>query len=175
MLVTIDPVLLILLAEVYVKVSCYEINLCLWWKDFSWCAFISHLSPWRVVGGSSREQELTFRSYVLVSTQCAKIFRPWLWQWRHIEAVLLEGPIGCGKTSLVEHLAAMTGREEAPQLLKVQLGDQTDSKVTKKWQILVGERALNICFKILFLLRNWNNWYSSNRHAIKPQVPIITL
>ena len=69
-------------------------------------------------------------------------------------AVLLEGPIGGGKTSLVEHLAAMTGRRKPSQLLKVQLGDQTDSKVTKKWQIWVGEHTLNICFKILFLLRN---------------------
>lgn len=56
-------------------------------------------------------------------------------------AVLLEGPIGCGKTSLVEHLAAITGRRKPPQLLKVQLGDQTDSKVSKKWQILVGEHT----------------------------------
>ncbi|XP_058518315.1 midasin-like [Ochotona princeps] len=44
-------------------------------------------------------------------------------------AVLLEGPIGCGKMSLVEHLAAMTGRRKPPQLLKVQLGDQTDCKM----------------------------------------------
>ena len=56
-------------------------------------------------------------------------------------AVLLEGPIGCGKTSLVEHLAAMTGRRKPPQLLKVQLGDQTDSKVTKKWHILMGDHS----------------------------------
>lgn len=52
-------------------------------------------------------------------------------------AVLLEGPIGSGKTSLVEHLAAVTGRTKPPQLLKVQLGDQTDSKVIKKWQVLL--------------------------------------
>lgn len=56
-------------------------------------------------------------------------------------AVLLEGPIGCGKTSLVEHLGAMTGRQKPPQLLKVQLGDQTDSKVIKIQQILVGSHA----------------------------------
>ncbi|NWH71168.1 MDN1 protein, partial [Piaya cayana] len=42
--------------------------------------------------------------------------------------VLLEGPIGCGKTFLVEHLAAVTGRTKPPHILKVQLGDQTDSK-----------------------------------------------
>ncbi|KFR09321.1 Midasin, partial [Nipponia nippon] len=42
--------------------------------------------------------------------------------------VLLEGPIGCGKTSLIEYLAAVTGRTKPPHILKVQLGDQTDSK-----------------------------------------------
>ncbi|XP_077160450.1 midasin isoform X2 [Paroedura picta] len=44
-------------------------------------------------------------------------------------AVLLEGPVGCGKTSIVECLAAVTGRMKPPYILKVQLGDQTDSKV----------------------------------------------
>ncbi|MEE6475824.1 hypothetical protein FKM82_010868 [Ascaphus truei] len=44
-------------------------------------------------------------------------------------AVLLEGPIGCGKTALVEHLATVTGRLQPPDILKVQLGDQTDSKM----------------------------------------------
>lgn len=43
--------------------------------------------------------------------------------------VLLEGPVGCGKTSLVEHLAALVGRTKTPELMKLQLGDQTDSKV----------------------------------------------
>ena len=44
-------------------------------------------------------------------------------------AVLLEGAVGCGKTSLVECLAASVGRTSSPQLLKIQLGDQMDSKV----------------------------------------------
>ncbi|XP_078068621.1 midasin [Mustelus asterias] len=44
-------------------------------------------------------------------------------------AVLLEGPIGCGKTTLVEYLATLTGRQKPPEFLKVQLGDQTDSKM----------------------------------------------
>ena len=43
--------------------------------------------------------------------------------------VLLEGPIGCGKTALVEFMAAVTGHTKATDILKVQLGDQTDSKV----------------------------------------------
>ncbi|XP_061563343.1 midasin [Cololabis saira] len=45
------------------------------------------------------------------------------------KAVLLEGPIGCGKTALVEFLAAVTGHTKAAELFKVQLGDQTDSKM----------------------------------------------
>lgn len=44
--------------------------------------------------------------------------------------VLLEGPIGCGKTALVEFMAAVTGHTKATEILKVQLGDQTDSKVS---------------------------------------------
>ena len=46
------------------------------------------------------------------------------------KAVLLEGPVGCGKTALVEHLAHLTGRYKTPHIMKVQLGDQTDSKVS---------------------------------------------
>lgn len=43
--------------------------------------------------------------------------------------VLLEGPIGSGKTTLVEYVARATGRSSAPHFMKIQLGDQTDSKV----------------------------------------------
>jgi len=43
--------------------------------------------------------------------------------------VLLEGPVGSGKTSLVECLATSVGRTSCPHLLKLQLGDQMDSKV----------------------------------------------
>ncbi|PSN42590.1 Midasin, partial [Blattella germanica] len=44
------------------------------------------------------------------------------------KAVCLQGPVGSGKTSLVEHLAFLTGRT-TPHFHKVQLGDQTDSKM----------------------------------------------
>jgi len=43
--------------------------------------------------------------------------------------VLLQGVVGSGKTTLVEHLAKLTGRVTAPALVKIQLGDQMDSKV----------------------------------------------
>ena len=45
------------------------------------------------------------------------------------KAVLICGAVGSGKTSLVEHFASLTGRDKPPYLFKVQLGDQTDSKV----------------------------------------------
>ncbi|KAM5256760.1 midasin [Ctenodactylus gundi] len=77
---------------------------------------------------SSCEQELSLRSYVLVDSVC-KNLQTLAMAVASQNAVLLEGPIGCGKTSLVEHLAAMTGRRKPPNLLKVQLGDQTDSKM----------------------------------------------
>lgn len=51
--------------------------------------------------------------------------------------VLLEGPIGCGKTSLVEFLAAATGHVQSREILKVQLGDQTDSKVRVREKVVI--------------------------------------
>ncbi|XP_072942545.1 midasin [Epargyreus clarus] len=44
------------------------------------------------------------------------------------KALSLMGPVGSGKTSLVEHLAAITGRK-CTAFKKVQLGDQTDSRM----------------------------------------------
>lgn len=43
--------------------------------------------------------------------------------------VLLEGPTGCGKTNLVEFMGSLTGHTTTAQIIKIQLGDQTDSKV----------------------------------------------
>ncbi|KAK3926205.1 Midasin [Frankliniella fusca] len=45
------------------------------------------------------------------------------------KTLCLQGPVGCGKTALVEYLAKLTGRGCPPQYLSVQLGDQTDSKM----------------------------------------------
>ncbi|KAJ8930712.1 hypothetical protein NQ314_016477 [Rhamnusium bicolor] len=45
------------------------------------------------------------------------------------KAVCLQGPVGCGKTSLVEYLAYKTGRKLGDNFVKVQLGDQTDNKM----------------------------------------------
>lgn len=45
------------------------------------------------------------------------------------KAVCLQGPVGSGKTFLIEYLAAKTGRVLGESFIKVQLGDQTDSKM----------------------------------------------
>ncbi|KAJ8933923.1 hypothetical protein NQ318_016495 [Aromia moschata] len=45
------------------------------------------------------------------------------------KAICLQGPVGSGKTSLVEYLALRTGRKLGENFIKVQLGDQTDSKM----------------------------------------------
>lgn len=44
------------------------------------------------------------------------------------KALCLMGPVGSGKTSLVEHLAVITGRKGIA-FKKIQLGDQTDSRM----------------------------------------------
>lgn len=44
------------------------------------------------------------------------------------KCICLQGPVGCGKTTLVEYLAGVTGHD-ASDFVKVQLGDQTDSKM----------------------------------------------
>ncbi|XP_044268494.1 midasin [Tribolium madens] len=45
------------------------------------------------------------------------------------KAICLQGPVGSGKTSLVEYIADKTGRKLGENFIKVQLGDQTDSKM----------------------------------------------
>ncbi|XP_064473273.1 midasin-like [Ornithodoros turicata] len=52
-----------------------------------------------------------------------RLLAEWVAQGGQSGGALLTGPVGCGKTWLVEHLAARTGH----RLLTVQLGDQTDS------------------------------------------------
>ncbi|XP_075058881.1 midasin [Mixophyes fleayi] len=76
----------------------------------------------------TREQETNNSPLVLVESTCRSL-HSLAQAVSYQNAVLLEGPIGCGKTALVEHLAAVTGRLKPPDILKVQLGDQTDSKM----------------------------------------------
>jgi len=44
------------------------------------------------------------------------------------KCICLQGPVGCGKTALVEYLAGITGHDTS-NFIKIQLGDQTDSKM----------------------------------------------
>ncbi|KAJ8270795.1 hypothetical protein GJAV_G00119370 [Gymnothorax javanicus] len=75
-----------------------------------------------------QQQEPFSKDLVLVDSTCQNLRRLAL-AVSSQKAVLLEGPIGCGKTALVEYLAAVTGHVKPPEMLKVQLGDQTDSKM----------------------------------------------
>ncbi|KAJ7341746.1 hypothetical protein JRQ81_006597 [Phrynocephalus forsythii] len=73
------------------------------------------------------ESENIVKQFVLVNSACTNLQKLAM-AVSSQNTVLLEGPVGCGKTSLVEFLAAITGRTKPPHILKVQLGDQTDSK-----------------------------------------------
>lgn len=68
------------------------------------------------------------KGLVLVDSTCGNLRRLAL-AVASQRPVLLEGPIGCGKTALVEFMAAVTGHTKDTEIMKVQLGDQTDSKM----------------------------------------------
>ncbi|XP_065113160.1 midasin [Paramisgurnus dabryanus] len=74
------------------------------------------------------QTQTSIRNLVLVDSTCQNLRRLSM-AVASQKPILLEGPIGCGKTALVEYLAAVTGHVKAPDILKVQLGDQTDSKM----------------------------------------------
>ncbi|GAA6218580.1 midasin [Lates japonicus] len=73
-------------------------------------------------------EQMNQKDLVLVDSTCRNLRRLAL-AVASQKPVLLEGPIGCGKTALVEFMAAITGHTKATEILKVQLGDQTDSKM----------------------------------------------
>ncbi|XP_003200751.2 midasin [Danio rerio] len=75
-----------------------------------------------------QDEQKCLRNLVLVDSTCQNLRRLAM-AVASQKPILLEGPIGCGKTALVEYLAAVTGHVKAPDILKVQLGDQTDSKM----------------------------------------------
>ncbi|XP_023315085.1 LOW QUALITY PROTEIN: midasin-like [Trichogramma pretiosum] len=57
------------------------------------------------------------------------------------KCICLQGPVGCGKTAIIEYLAEITGHGPS-DFIKVQLGDQTDSKMllgTYKCSDIPGE------------------------------------
>ncbi|XP_069561962.1 midasin [Brachyistius frenatus] len=73
-------------------------------------------------------EQMNPKDLVLVDSTCRNLRRLAL-AVASQRPVLLEGPIGCGKTALVEFMAAVTGHTRTTEILKVQLGDQTDSKM----------------------------------------------
>ncbi|XP_075869163.1 midasin [Nelusetta ayraudi] len=75
-----------------------------------------------------KPEQVNQKDVVLVDSTCRNLRRLAL-AVASQKPVLLEGPIGCGKTALVEFMAAVTGHTKATEILKVQLGDQTDSKM----------------------------------------------
>ncbi|XP_016311670.1 midasin-like [Sinocyclocheilus anshuiensis] len=75
-----------------------------------------------------QDEQTNLSSLVLVDSTCQNLRRLAM-AVASQKPILLEGPIGCGKTAFVEYLAAVTGHVKAPDILKVQLGDQTDSKM----------------------------------------------
>uniref|UniRef100_A0A8C1W377 Midasin n=1 Tax=Cyprinus carpio TaxID=7962 RepID=A0A8C1W377_CYPCA len=75
-----------------------------------------------------QDEQTSLNNLVLVDSTCQNLRRLAM-AVASQKPILLEGPIGCGKTALVEYLAAVTGHIKAPDILKVQLGDQTDSKM----------------------------------------------
>lgn len=85
------------------------------------------------------------KDLVLVDSTCRNLRRLAL-AVASQKPVLLEGPIGCGKTALVEFLAAVTGHVKASEILKVQLGDQTDSKVREYGALTVTHEKSHGCF-----------------------------
>ncbi|XP_062266826.1 midasin [Platichthys flesus] len=73
-------------------------------------------------------EKVNQKDLVLVDSTCRNLRRLAL-AVASQKPVLLEGPIGCSKTALVEFMAEITGHTKATEILKVQLGDQTDSKM----------------------------------------------
>ena len=65
------------------------------------------------------------------------------------KGVLISGPVGSGKTSSVEHFASLTGRNNPRHLFKVQLGDQTDSKVRLYFRGSTLDHKLRVIVAIL--------------------------
>ncbi|XP_062857908.1 midasin [Trichomycterus rosablanca] len=96
-------------------------------EDLSQCVtpvcgvILPRLSP-------QQDEQTSLKNLVLVDSTCRNLRRLAM-AVASQKPVLLEGPIGCGKTALIEYLAAATGHNKAPDILKVQLGDQTDSKM----------------------------------------------
>ena len=84
--------------------------------------------PFEVSKESSIEQELSSNDLVLTNSTLRNL-ESLTYGYLSNNLVVLSGSVGCGKTRLIEFVANHMGRRKSPQLLKLQLGEQTDSKV----------------------------------------------
>lgn len=77
------------------------------------------------------------------------------------KALCLQGPVGSGKTALIEYLAEKTGRILGENFIKIQLGDQTDSKMllgTYRCTDIPGEFVWQpgVLTQVRIFIGNWN-------------------
>ena len=48
---------------------------------------------------------------------------------KYDQPVLVRGPVGCGKSSLLRHTAGLAGRRKVPELVTIQLCKDLDGRV----------------------------------------------
>lgn len=82
------------------------------------CGVLMH----KVAGSHPREMP-----FIMVDSVC-KNLKALAYNIASGHPCIVEGPVGCGKTSLVEYLASKTGRLDSC-FMKIQMGDQIDSKI----------------------------------------------
>ncbi|XP_055945739.1 midasin-like isoform X2 [Argiope bruennichi] len=75
------------------------------------------------------ETEVTTDSKLVYVTSTSQVMKSLALAVSSSEPVLLQGPVGCGKTSLIQEIASLIGRRPVENFLKIQLGDHVDSKM----------------------------------------------
>lgn len=50
---------------------------------------------------------------------------------KHKKPILIKGPVGSGKSAIVQHIANLVGRHVPPDFVTVQLGEHMDSRVSR--------------------------------------------
>lgn len=83
----------------------------------------------KVQGGTLERQDNVFKHQLVLTDTTMKNLKSLVLGFSTKSIVLVSGDIGCGKTSLIEYFAQCLGRTAPPLMLKLQLGDQIESKV----------------------------------------------